>query len=94
MSNLKIIKGTVFLMSFLLIAGLITFVFLISQKIKHFSSAPVSEASLKLSADEKIDKLVANDEFLFLLIKNQETQDRILVINPRENKITSTINLN
>ncbi|MFV0626918.1 MAG: DUF6476 family protein [Alphaproteobacteria bacterium] len=94
MNSLKIIKAVVFFLTFLMIAGLITLSLIISKKVKKTPVQIATEISLEQPQGTEIQQISSNDKFLYVLIKNQASKDKIIIINTESGKTVSTISIN
>ncbi len=94
MNSLKIVKTIVFILTFFIFAGLITLSLLISKKLKKNEAPLASEINLFQEKNSKIKQISADGKFLYILIKNQDSGDKILLYDNDEGKVVSTIRVN
>ena len=93
MNKLKLIKIVVFILTFLLIFGLLSVLGLLFQKNKKVSFVTEKEISLNEPYGSTITGSELNDNLLYLTVKQGGEADRIIIFDPSQGKIISKINL-
>lgn len=92
MDRLKLIKGIVFLLTFLLVFGSLLALGSLFRKTRS-ASLPES-INLDQPAGSSVEKMIANDGRLYILIKDGGQSDRIIIFDSREGRKISTLNIN
>ena len=92
MLKLRILKTIVFLLSFLLIFGIII---LGMQLIKagKGSRKPVSEINLNEPSGSQISSVIGNEKELYIFIKGGNKPDRIIIYDTQKQSKVSTITI-
>ena len=94
MDRLKAIKIIVVFLTFLLIFGMLSAVGIIFQK-TNSSGTEVITQNLNQPKGSRIESFKLHNDNLYMLIKNGDTSDRIIIINTKNPKSTpSIININ
>lgn len=95
MLKLKILKAVVFIMTFLLIAGIAVLVFQLAGGLKRISAAP-KETTVSLGEPQgaRIEQTAAEGNNLYLLVKGGGRPDRIIIFDTETSRAASTININ
>lgn len=92
MDRLKLIKGIVFILTFLLVFGSLLALGSLFRKTR---SAPLPKSfNLAQPAGSSIEKMIANDGRLYILVKDGGQSDRIIIFDSREGQKTTTLNIN
>lgn len=94
MDQLKIIKTIVFIMTFLLIFGIIMLVNGILNKQQKNSQKNNTEINLQQPKDSSIKNIVTLDNKLYILISGGGLPDRIVVIDANSGKKVTDIKVN
>lgn len=94
MDQLKIIKTIVFIMTFLLIFGIIMLVNGMLNKQKKDSQKNNTEINLQQPKDSAIKNIVTLDNKLYILISGGGLPDRIVVIDANSGKKVTDIKVN
>lgn len=92
MNKLKFIKAVVFIMTFLLIFGIISAGMIIINK--HKKPETTAEISLSQPADSHIADYKIDNDKLYIFVKGKKISDRILVIDSSTQTILATIKNN
>ena len=80
MDKLKLIKLIVFILTFLLVFGILSAAGIIYRQVSQTPAA--KDISLAQPAGSYIDGYTVNDGKLYILIKGGRTLERIAVVNP------------
>jgi len=94
MNQLRLIKITVFVFTFLLIFGSLVLMGGLYRKMTAAAPQKPSDVSLGLPAGAKISQIAADDGLLYVLVSENEKNGRIIIFNPEKNRIVSDITLN
>lgn len=94
MNQLRLIKITVFVFTFLLIFGSLVLMGGLYRKMTAAAPQKPSDVSLGLPAGTKISQIAAGDGLLYVLVSENEKNGRIIIFNPEKNRIVSDITLN
>lgn len=93
MNKLKLIKAAVFILTFLLVFGTLSFLGLLYQK-THKSAQPLPAGlSLKQPAGSYIKQFSQENGKLYLLVIGGGEEDRIVIFDSNDGKTLTTINL-
>ncbi len=91
MDKLKLIKGIVFVLTFLLIFGSLT---ILGHIFRQTRSKPLpAEVSLQQPAGSSIEKIIANDGQLYILVRGGGLSDRVLIFNTQGKQPLTTLQL-
>ena len=92
MDKLKLIKGIVFVITFLLVFGSLLLLTVIYKKAQP-QQTEYTETSLSQPQGSRIENIVENDGNLAILVKGGNLADRIIIYNPKTMKKITTLNL-
>ena len=92
MDKLKLIKSLVFIMTTIMFFGLIMCVRIIYDK-NHHKNQNLNDISLSQPFGSKIKNIVADDEYLYIMLRGGGINDRIAVFSPQEHKVLYIINI-
>ncbi len=92
MTRLKIIKLTVFVLTFLLVFGSLSAIMIVYKKLAP-TSHPLQDISLNQPAGSYITDYKFNNDNLYVLIKGGNTSDRIVIIDPQRQNLSATIKI-
>lgn len=93
MDKLKLVKGVVFFMTFLLVFGSLFLLGSLYKKTRAAGTSAYSEATLKQPAGSNITQFNAEDGILYLLIKDGGQPDRIIIFDSKNGKNLATVNV-
>lgn len=82
MDKLKIVKAIVFILTFLLVFGVLTVLGLLFQKTKKVNAPLPSEFSLNQPQGSTIASFKEVNGLLYILVKDGGLEDRIVVLDP------------
>jgi len=93
MNKLKLVKTIVFLLTSLIIFGLITAGYTIYKKTQRSSSKSNTVISLNQPAGSRITSIQTHDNNLYILVTGGHQPDRIIALRSSDLTVSSTINL-
>lgn len=93
MDKLKLVKTTVFVITFLLVFGSMALLSLLYQKVRKTEAAPGHNISLGQPEGSTISEMELHNGNLYLLVKNGGQADRILIYR-QDSTAPSLININ
>ena len=93
MLKLKILKATVFILTFLLIFGIIVLGMQLIKKKQNKTNIPY-QISLEEPSGTQIKQIISNDDIFYILLQGGNTSDRIIIFDTQNNKKISTITIN
>lgn len=92
MDKLKLIKSIVFVLTFLLVFGSLL---VLGSLFRQTRPRPLpSDVNLNQPAGSSVEKIVANDGLLYILIKGGGNPDRIVVFDTRSGQPLTALKLN
>lgn len=94
MDKLKLVKTIVFLLTFLLVFGTLLLIGGIVKKTRTTDTALPQQLGLNQPSGSRIAKILPQNGFLYLLVKDGGLPDRIIILDTSSGKITSTISVN
>ncbi len=92
MNKLKIVKGVVGIMTFMLVFGSLMLLTMIYKK-SQTPSAAYTETALEQPTGSGIAGITAVGDELAILVKGGGEPDRIIIYNPQTKQKTSALNL-
>lgn len=93
MDKLKLVKGIVFFMTFLLIFGSLLLLGSLYKKTRSTGASEYGEASLGQPAGSNIVQFNAEGGILYLLIKDGGKADRIIIFDSKNGRNLATVNV-
>ena len=92
MNKLKIIKFIVFLLTFFLFLGILSAATIVYKKLK----TPTENIDITLNQPKGsyIESYKINDKKIYILVKNTNISDRIIVVDQASQSIITTIKTN
>ena len=94
MDKLKLIKTIVVILTFLLVFGSLLLIGNIIRKTRQDNRPISQEISLAQPKGSRIQQMLEKDGLLYVLVKDGGLEDRILLIDSKQNKPISIITLN
>ena len=94
MDKLKIVKFMVFILTFLIIFGMIMAGMTIYKKIRHSESKNNIQISLQQPRGSKITDIKTIGDMVVLLINGGGLSDRVILVRTGDQSVAATINLN
>lgn len=94
MDKLKLVKTTVFAMTFLLVLGTLMPLGSIFKKTHTSPIVLPTTISLNEPAGSGIKEIVSHGDNLYLLVQGGGQSDRVVIFNPTEGHKLSTLNIN
>ncbi len=94
MNQLRLIKITVFIFTFLLIFGSLVLMGSLYRKLSANPQQTSAEISLGLPSEARIKQIAADEGMLYILVSGKEQGGRIIIFSPEKGKIISNITLN
>jgi hypothetical protein len=92
MDKLKLIKGIVFVITFLLVFGSLLLLTVIYKKAQP-QQTEYTETSLSQPQGSRIESIIENDGNLAILVKGGNLADRVIIYDPKAMKKVTTLNL-
>lgn len=97
MLKLKILKAAVFVMTFLIVFGLLFIVGRLAGAFGKTATArkqPPQTISLGEEAGSRIKQITADGKYLYLLTTDDKTADKIIIFDTEKFRRVSAININ
>lgn len=94
MNQLRLIKITVFVFTFLLIFGSLVLMGRLYQKLSVNPEQAPAEINLGLPPARHIRQISADQGLLYILVSDKGQDERIIIFNPEKGKIISNMTLN
>ena len=94
MNQLRLIKITVFIFTFLLIFGSLVLMGCLYRKLSANPQQTTAEISLGLPPEAEIRQIAADEGMLYILVSDKGQGGRIIIFSPEKGKIISNITLN
>lgn len=93
MNKLRIVKAIVFLLTFLIIFGMILAGYTIYKKVQHPSQKQNLTINLNQPNGSHISDIKTSDNALYILITGGHQPDRIVAVRSSDLSVSATINL-
>ena len=93
MGQLKIIKGIVFLFTFLLIFGLMALIGIFTLKIRNSGTAPLADINLREPQGSAVKQIASDGDLLHILVSGGGKPDRIIIFDLAKKQKLSNINI-
>lgn len=94
MDKLKLIKITVFVLTFLLVFGSLVFLGSLFKKINTKPTAISAEINLEEPAGSSVQSIKTKDGIMYILVKDGGKPDRIIMFDTIKGQKLSTIRIN
>ncbi len=94
MDKLKLIKATVFILTFLLIFGTLCILGLFYQKTHKKESEVLQSISLRQPVGSYIKEIRTQNDKLYILTVGGGQEDRIIIFDTQNNQVSATVKIN
>ena len=91
MNQLRIIKITVFIFTFLLIMGCLTMIGLMYRHTTRQSHSAITENNLQQPPSATIKQIAADGNLLYILVSTPNQADKIIIFDSKKNNIVSNL---
>ena len=91
MNQLRIIKITVFIFTFLLIMGCLTMIGLMYRHTTRQLHSAITENKLQQPPSATIKQITAEGNLLYILVSTPNQADKIIIFDSKKNNIVSNL---